>query len=183
MTTDRVHGERVGLESRVMPELDASVPLHPPKVAYFSMEVALEAEMPTYSGGLGVLAGDTLRSAADLGVPMVGVSLLYRKGYFNQKLDPSGNQSEQPVDWEPGELLLPVEPTIQINIAGRPLEVRCWRYLVYGASGHIVPVYLLDTHVESNTEWDKSLTDHLYGGDEYYRLCRSFCSAWAASRC
>ena len=76
-----------------------------PKVAYFSMEIALAQDMPTYSGGLGVLAGDTLRSAADLGMPIVAVTLLYRKGYFRQRLDQMGNQSEQPQEWSPEDLL------------------------------------------------------------------------------
>src|SRR5690606_21935439 len=77
----------------------------PALVAYFSMEICLEEGIPTYSGGLGVLAGDTLRSASDLGVSMVGVTLLHRKGYFRQHLDSSGNQSESPVVWNPSEYL------------------------------------------------------------------------------
>src|SRR5688500_17367809 len=73
----------------------------PTTIAYFSMEICLEQAIPTYSGGLGVLAGDTLRSAADLGVPMVGVTLLHRKGYFEQHTDAAGQQSERPVHWSP----------------------------------------------------------------------------------
>ncbi len=75
-----------------------------PRVAYFSMEIALEPDIPTYSGGLGILAGDTLRSAADLGVPLVAVTLAYRKGYFRQILDSAGNQFEQTQDWDPEQL-------------------------------------------------------------------------------
>ncbi|MEX2304375.1 MAG: alpha-glucan family phosphorylase [Bryobacterales bacterium] len=146
--------------------------LRSPRVAYFSMEVALDPEIPTYSGGLGVLAGDTLRSAADLGVPMVGVSLLHRKGYFNQKLDPQGNQTEEPVEWDPEQLLQVMEPLVTVSLEGRPVHLRCWRYLIYGINGQVVPVYLLDSKVSTNSEWDQSLTDHLYGGDERYRLCQ-----------
>ncbi len=148
------------------------VGLRSPKVAYFSMEVALDPEIPTYSGGLGVLAGDTLRSAADLGVPMVGVSLLHRKGYFNQKLDEQGNQTEEPVEWDPEKLLQVMEPLVTVTLEGRPVHLRCWRYLIYGINGQIVPVYLLDSRVSTNSQWDQSLTDHLYGGDERYRLCQ-----------
>jgi glucan phosphorylase len=73
-----------------------------PKIAYFSMEIGLESDLPTYSGGLGVLAGDTLKSSSDLALPMVAVSLLYRKGYFRQELDFDGWQKEHAVDWNPG---------------------------------------------------------------------------------
>jgi starch phosphorylase len=88
------------------------------------MEVALDPEIPTYSGGLGVLAGDTLRSAADLGVPVVGVSLLHRKGYFNQKLDENGNQTEEPVEWDPEQLLQVMEPLVTVTLEGRPVHLR-----------------------------------------------------------
>ncbi|HEX3036248.1 MAG TPA: alpha-glucan family phosphorylase, partial [Thermodesulfobacteriota bacterium] len=109
------------------------------KVAYFSMEIALEPTMPTYSGGLGVLAGDTLRSAADLSVPMVGITLLHRKGYFRQHLDASGNQSESSYDWSPEELLEPLTLRVTVTIEGRQVWVRAWRYIVHGLSGSIVP--------------------------------------------
>ncbi|MEZ5361256.1 MAG: alpha-glucan family phosphorylase [Bryobacterales bacterium] len=146
--------------------------LRPPKVAYFSMEVALAPDVPTYSGGLGVLAGDTLRSAADLGVPMVGMTLMYRKGYFRQELDASGVQSEYPVEWNPADKLDLLEPIATVTIEGRPVNLRCWRYKVIGVTGHVVPVYLLDASMKTNSEWDQTLTDHLYGGDEHYRLCQ-----------
>jgi starch phosphorylase len=134
------------------------------------MEIALDPEIPTYSGGLGVLAGDTLRSAADLGVPVVAVTLLYRKGYFRQQLDAAGNQSEQPVYWNPGQMLEEMSGRAQVTIEGRTVEVRAWKYTVRGVSGEIVPVYLLDTDLPANSPQDRSLTDHLYGGDERYRL-------------
>jgi starch phosphorylase len=141
-------------------------------VAYFSMEVGLEPEMPTYSGGLGVLAGDTLRAAADLAIPMVGVTLLHRKGYFRQHLDEHGKQSESPADWYPEEFLEPQRPRISVSIHGREVHVRAWRYTVHGITGHSVPVFFLDTALEENSEWDQTLTDYLYGGDEYLRLCQ-----------
>jgi len=150
------------------------LPMRPGKVAYFSMEIALQAEMPTYSGGLGVLAGDTLRSAADLGVSMVGVTLLYRKGYFRQKLDAGGHQTEEPEEWDPSAVLEPVNAMVTVTIEGRPVYVRCWQYSIYGINGHLVPVYLLDTGIPTNNDWTRTLTDHLYGGDAYYRLCQEY---------
>jgi starch phosphorylase len=143
-----------------------------PTIAYFSMEIALDPNMPTYSGGLGMLAGDTLRSAADLGAPLVAVTLVYRKGYFRQYLDPSGQQSEQPQQWEPERTLKAVEGRVAIEIDGRQVWIRAWEYDVQGIDGDIVPVYLLDTNVPENAEWDRHLTDSLYGGDESYRLAQ-----------
>jgi starch phosphorylase len=141
-------------------------------VAYFSMEIALEPAMPTYSGGLGVLAGDTLRAAADLGIAMVGVTLLYRKGYFSQHLDAEGNQSESPALWSQEQYLEPMEARVSVTIERRPVVISAWRFIVHGISGHRVPVYFLDTAVPENTPFDQGLTDHLYGGDEWYRLCQ-----------
>ncbi len=141
-------------------------------IAYFSMEVGIDPSMPTYSGGLGVLAGDTLRAAADLGVPMIGMTLLHRKGYFRQHLDSNGNQSESPSEWSPEKLLEPVKPRATVTIEGRTIEIRAWRYTVQGINGHVVPVYFLDTALPNNSNWDRELTDHLYGRDDYYRLCQ-----------
>jgi glycogen phosphorylase len=141
-------------------------------VAYFSMEICLEQAIPTYSGGLGVLAGDTLRSAADLGVPLVAVTLLHRKGYFEQHLDADGQQSELPVHWSPETVLEPVDAVSTVTIEGREVHVRAWKFAVKGVRGHEVPVYLLDTKLPENSEWDQTLTDTLYGGDEHYRLCQ-----------
>lgn len=141
-------------------------------IAYFSMEVGLNPDMPTYSGGLGILAGDTLRAAADVGLPVVGVSLLHRKGYFRQHLDVHGRQTESPCEWVPERFLEPVPNRIEVPIEGRAVSVGAWRYSVRGISGHVIPVYLLDTALPANNEWDRTLTDSLYGGDLHYRLCQ-----------
>ena len=141
-------------------------------VAYFSMEICLEQAIPTYSGGLGVLAGDTLRSAADLGVPLIAVTLLHRKGYFVQHIDSTGHQTESPVSWSPESALTPVDARATVTIEGRLVHVAAWKYTVKGVRGHEVPVYLLDTNLTENSEWDRTLTDYLYGGDEHYRLCQ-----------
>lgn len=142
------------------------------RIAYFSMEVGLESDMPTYSGGLGVLAGDTIRSAADLNVPMVAVTLLHREGYFYQRLDASGLQTEEPVHWAVEDFLAPMEPTVTVNLEGRDVKIKAWKFDVRGFGRNGVPVYFLDTNLPENSEWDRALTDHLYGGDTYYRLCQ-----------
>jgi glycogen phosphorylase len=139
-------------------------------VAYFSMEIAINPGMPTYSGGLGVLAGDTLRSAADLGVPLVAFSLLHRKGYFRQHLDQAGNQTEEVQSWNPADFCTEEPARITVSVEDRTVTVRAWRYDLEGRSGHVVPIYLLDTDLEGNSGWDRGLTDHLYGGDTNYRL-------------
>ncbi|MBZ5527677.1 MAG: alpha-glucan family phosphorylase [Acidobacteriia bacterium] len=142
------------------------------KVAYFSMEIALEPGIPTYSGGLGVLAGDSLRSAADLGVPMAGVTLAHRRGYFRQRLDARGNQFEEDALWKPEELLEGSDARTVVEIEGRQVHLRAWKYTIPGVSGHEVPVYLLDADLAENTPWDRTLTDRLYGGDAHYRFCQ-----------
>ena len=139
-------------------------------LAYFSMEIAIRPDMPTYSGGLGVLAGDTLRSAADLALNMVGVTLVHRKGYYNQHLDAEGNQTESAQPWLPEQKLIAEEPKVTVAIEGRPVTIRAWRYEVHGATGHTMPIYMLDTNLEENDPTDRKLTDHLYGGDGNYRL-------------
>ena len=136
------------------------------------MEIALENAMPSYSGGLGVLAGDTIRAAADLRLPMVAVCLLYRKGYFTQTLAEDGSQSEEPVDWKVEEFLKEEEARVSVPLEGRRVELRCWRYDVKGVHGFVVPVYFLDTDLPENTAGDRNLTGTLYGGDQYYRLCQ-----------
>ena len=145
---------------------------HPPKrfVAYFSMEIALENQIPTYSGGLGVLAGDTIRAAADIRLPMVAVSLLYRKGYFRQRLSEEGAQTEEEVEWEVAKYLKEEEPRVSVTLENRKVELRAWRYTVKGVRGYEVPVYFLDADLPSNEERDRALTGQLYGGDPFYRL-------------
>lgn len=138
--------------------------------AYFSMEVGIDPAIYTYSGGLGVLSGDTLRAAADLDVPMVGITLLHRRGYFRQHLDTSGNQTETDSPWFPEEFLELLAPRVMITITGRAVHVQAWRYTLRGHSGHSVPLLFLDTRLPENSPEDQALTDHLYGGDSRYRL-------------
>jgi starch phosphorylase len=139
-------------------------------VAYFSMEIAINPAMPTYSGGLGVLAGDTLRAAADLGVPLAAFTLLHRKGYFQQHLDREGTQTEEVQSWNPADFCTEESARVTVLVEERVVTVRAWRYDMVGRFGHVVPIYLLDTDLDGNSGWDRGLTDHLYGGDENYRL-------------
>lgn len=141
-------------------------------VAYFSMEIGLDPAMPTYAGGLGVLAGDTIRSAADLEIPMVAVTLLHRRGYFYQRLDEQGWQHEDPVAWPINDFCKPVSQRVTVDIEDRRVHVAAWQFLMRGESGGELPVYLLDTDLPENQPWDRTLTDRLYGGDDYYRLCQ-----------
>lgn len=141
-------------------------------VAYFSMEIGLEAAIPTYSGGLGILAGDTIRSAADLGINMVAVTLLQRFGYFHQKLDATGWQTEEPAVWSINDYLTEIPVEMSLAIEDRDVKLRVWRYIVKGVKGHEIPVYFLDADREGNSDLDRSLTHYLYGGDQNYRLCQ-----------
>jgi glycogen phosphorylase len=141
-------------------------------IAYFSMEIAVDAAIPTYAGGLGVLAGDTLRSCADAGVSVVAVTLLHRKGYLTQSFDQSGWQRESPTDWKVDDHLTEMPQRVTLHIEDRTVALRAWRYEVVGIGGAKVPVYFLDTDVTENTAWDRTLTHFLYGGDAYYRLCQ-----------
>jgi starch phosphorylase len=134
------------------------------------MEIAINPDMPTYSGGLGILAGDTMRSMADLGVPLVAFTLVHRKGYFEQHLDASGKQSEEVQPWNPADFCTEEKARVTVSVEGRIVMVRCWRYDLVGCHGHVVPIYLLDTDLDENSGWDRGLTDHLYGGDTNYRL-------------
>ena len=136
------------------------------------MEIALSPNLPTYSGGLGMLAGDTVRAAADRALPVVAVTLLYRKGYFYQQLDAKGWQTEQPVEWVVDDYLRELPQRISVTIESRTVYARAWQYDVSGTDGGTVPTYLLDTDLPENSEWDRHLTDYLYGGDAWLRLCQ-----------
>jgi starch phosphorylase len=142
-----------------------------PRIAYFSMEIGFRSDIPTYSGGLGVLAGDTLKSASDLALPVVAVSLLYNKGYFRQHLNPDGWQTEEDVNWdfaEKGFTLLPNK--VKVKVEGRDVTLQAWKYLLEGESGHKLPMIFLDADIPENDEQDRTLTYRLYGGDNRYRL-------------
>ena len=143
--------------------------VHEPRIAYFSMEIALRSEIPTYSGGLGVLAGDTMRSSADLGLPMIGVTLVSRAGYFRQEIV-DGRQVEKPDSWQPEKWATPLAAKVAVRMGARDVWIGAWLYSVEGSRGSAVPVILLDTDLIENHADDRELTHYLYGGDEPYRL-------------
>ncbi len=144
--------------------------LKEPKIAYFTMEIGLLNDMHTYSGGLGVLAGDTVRSAADLKVPLLAVTLVSKKGYFDQQLDPEGSQKEKPAAWQPELFMQPMSEKVYVNLRGRDVAVRSWLYIQRSVTGGKVPILFLDTDLPENDPEDRELTSYLYGGDERYRL-------------
>lgn len=141
-------------------------------VAYFSMEIGLSAQMATYSGGLGVLAGDTIRAAADLRVPMVAMTLLHRRGYLHQRIDQTGWQREESIAWPVEQMLEEQPPRVMVRIEDLEVQVRAWKLVVLGVTGGMVPIYFLDTDLPQNSDYHRTLTDYLYGGDERYRLCQ-----------
>ena len=132
------------------------------------MEIGLRNDIPTYSGGLGILAGDTLRAAADMDLPLVAVTLVHRQGYFHQVIE-DGRQSEAPSPWSPEQVLEAVAAQVTLQLEGQPVLIRGWRYIVRGLAGRI-PVYLLDTDLPENPEAYRGITDQLYGGDRRMRL-------------
>ncbi|MDP2167717.1 MAG: alpha-glucan family phosphorylase [Thermodesulfovibrionales bacterium] len=144
--------------------------LKDPRIAYFSMEIGVHNDIHTYSGGLGVLAGDTIRSAADMKLPMAAVTLISKKGYFRQKLDNEGNQTESPADWEPSKFMTLLHERVHIRLEGRDVGIQAWFYIEKSITGGKIPMLFLDTDVEGNAKEDRELTYYLYGGDDRYRL-------------
>jgi starch phosphorylase len=138
--------------------------------AYFSMEIGLRSEIHTYSGGLGVLAGDTVRSCADLKLPVVFVTLISRSGYFRQEIDAAGRQLEQEDPWDPTAWAVPLGAAVAVQIEHRDVWIRPWLYIYTCPRGHSIPILLLDTDLAENGEGDRQISHELYGGDEAYRL-------------
>jgi glycogen phosphorylase len=143
-----------------------------PSIAYFSMEIAIDPSIPTYSGGLGILAGDTLRAAADAALPMIAVTLVYHRGYYEQTIDAEGRQHEHSASWSPATRIAPAGVSTNIMLHGRSIAVKAWRADIIGVGGATIPVYLLDTDLPENDPWDRAITDTLYGGDQRYRLAQ-----------
>jgi glycogen phosphorylase len=140
------------------------------RIAYFSMEIAIRPEMHTYSGGLGVLAGDMARSCADLALPVVFVSLVSRAGYVQQKIDSAGRQVAAANPWRPEDWAQPIGAMVAVQIEGRDVWIRPWLYLMTCPLGHQIPVLLLDTDLEQNSPEDRIITDRLYGDGDIFRF-------------
>ncbi|MCL5406081.1 MAG: alpha-glucan family phosphorylase [Deltaproteobacteria bacterium] len=144
------------------------------KVAYFSMEIGLTENIPTYSGGLGILAGDHIKSAADLNIPVVAITLLYKRGYFIQNINPFGQQEEMYPYFDPRAFMEPLPLKVTVRLEGRDVHVGVWKHNVIGmhnANGRSrVPVYFLDTDLPDNAPADRLITQYLYGGDQHTRI-------------
>ncbi|MEA3431157.1 MAG: glycogen/starch/alpha-glucan phosphorylase, partial [candidate division WOR-3 bacterium] len=139
-------------------------------IAYFSMAIGIDKRIPTYSGGLGILAGDTLISAADLKIPIVGVTLIYHRGYFRQRLREDGTQEELPEEWNPTDVMEFLPHRVYVNIGDESVAIGAWKYEIEGISGYKVPVYFLDTDLPENSPETREITQYLYRGDKRYRL-------------
>ena len=143
-------------------------------VGYFTAEIGLWSELHTYSGGLGVLAGDHVKSAADAEIPLVGVTLVYRKGYGRQHLDNDGVQTETYRDLDPAQHMQDTGMEISLPLDGGELWAKVWRADLSGVSGHVVPVYFLDTFHPKNSEKHLELGLTLYGGDDWVRIRQEY---------
>lgn len=141
-------------------------------VAYFSMEIAIKSDMSTYSGGLGVLAGDTLKTIADFKYSAIGITLLHESGYVEQSFDKDGYQIDDPKIWDKEKYLKKLPFTIEVLMSDHKVTCAVWQYDIEGQFCNIVPIYFLDTNLPSNTEYDRNLTSKLYGGDTFYRACQ-----------
>ena len=133
------------------------------------MEIGLRSDMPTYSGGLGVLAGDTVKSAADMGVPMIAIAPLWNEGYFEQKVV-DGWQHESYNAYDPRKHMKELPQRVSLKIEGRDVKIRAWQYDVQGNQGHVIPVFFLDTNLPENAEDDRLITSRLYRDNHHYRI-------------
>lgn len=146
-------------------------------VAYFSLEMMLESDIPTYAGGLGVLAADILRSCADKSISAIGVSIVYSGDVFSQSIHDDGTQTFTKQEWQKLDQLTKLPNIVEIKIAGEKVMVGCWRYDITGLSGYTVPVYLLDTNLIGNPSWIRDITKSLYGSGDY-RICQELTLAF-----
>lgn len=140
------------------------------KIAYFSAEIGLSSSLPTYSGGLGVLAGDHIKASADAGIQMLGISLLYKEGYFKQLLDNEGNQREEYPRFDLSDNLSLLPNKFSIKIRKRDVWIQAYEYLHKSETGHIIPIYFLDTDIDENIAEDRMITLRLYSGDKNHRI-------------
>lgn len=151
-------------------------------VAYFSAEIGISPSLHTYSGGLGILAGDHIKAAADLDVNMVAVTLMYKEGYFKQRMDEEGNQTEIYPRFEPDPLLEKLDGTITLPLRGREVHVQVWKYTFLGINGTPIDVLLLDTDVEANEDADRTITLRLYAGGKDHRILQEAVLGFAGIR-
>ena len=141
-------------------------------VAYLCLEFGFKSEMKTYCGGLGILAGDTIKSAADLGLDMFGLSILYKNGWFKQEILATGEQQESPDTWNFSQYLIPLNIQHTIHISGEDVKFQVWKYEVIGFNGHIVPVYFLDADLQENSAEMRLISDKVYPADKQLRIAQ-----------
>lgn len=142
------------------------------QVAYFSMEIMLRTHIPTYAGGLGMLAGDLLRSCADMEIPAVGMTLVYNGDHFVQHIDHEGNQTFSKYDWRKNDQFIKLAEEVTVRIRNEDVIVSVWRYDIVGFHEFVVPVFLLDTDHHDNSPWMKQITQNLYGGGQENRIAQ-----------
>ena len=143
-------------------------------VGYFTAEIGIWSELHTYSGGLGVLAGDHVKSAADAEINLIGVTLLYREGYGRQHIDETGNQTESFAAIDPSDHLIDTGLELTLPLDGGTLYSKIWKIEVVGVTGHVVPVYFLDTHHPENSGYHRRLGARLYGGNDDVRIRQEY---------
>ncbi|MFX1456892.1 MAG: alpha-glucan family phosphorylase [Promethearchaeota archaeon] len=142
------------------------------EIAYFSMEIALESSLPIYSGGLGILAGDSLRSAADMNLPLVAITLTYDAGYFYQQIGSNGEQIEKEMEWDFSDDFEKLDEQVTLELQDKLIQVEAWKYDIIGRNGHKIPVILLDTDLDENEPWQRNLTHMLYDAKPFQRIAQ-----------
>ena len=140
------------------------------EIAYFSAEIGISSSIPTYSGGLGVLAGDHIKAAGDEGMKMCAITLLYKEGYFKQRIDEDGFQTETYPRFDPHPLIEQMDLRFSLQLQNRKVSVQVFKFDYDSNSGHRVPIYYLDTDLDENTKEDRSITHRLYSGDKDHRI-------------
>ena len=139
-------------------------------IAYFSAEIGISSSLPTYSGGLGVLAGDHIKASGDIGLSMCAITLLYREGYFKQRIDEDGIQTETYPRFDPYPLLKKLDVRFILRLRARDVWIQVYRFDYVGHGGHAVPIYFLDTDVEENIKDDRIISQRLYSGNKDHRI-------------
>ena len=140
------------------------------EIAYFSAEIGISSSIPTYSGGLGVLAGDHIKAAGDANLSMCAITLLYKEGYFKQRIDEDGVQTETYPRFDPNPLIKQIDLRFSLELQKREVFIQVFKFDYTSDSGHSVPIYFLDTDLEVNAEEDRSITHRLYSGDKDHRI-------------
>jgi len=151
-------------------------------IAYFSAEIGISSSLPTYSGGLGVLAGDHIKAAGDIGLNMCAITLLYREGYFKQRIDEEGIQTETYPRFDPYPLLKKLDVKFTLRLRARDVWIQVYRFDYVGHGGHSVPIYFLDTDVEENVKDDRIISQRLYSGNKDHRILQEAILGFGGAR-